>query len=160
MSTSLLSTWRLVATQISLMEAAVRKQGSCLIKVDGLRGNGDIYTLVFWDKGGEPLFRSDGHDLRAMLGDALQVVGPVTVDPDATKRWDNEAEAFASIDEWARTGFVFCLYINARHKRDGDYLVCLSSGAPGVPGLITEADDLSALLRRALEWLLASTDAS
>lgn len=142
--------WRSIADRIELLDNAARQGGSCLLKVDGLRGTVNVYTLMVWDAGGEPLYRRDGPDMSAMVSDALAAIGPVAVRDHSQRGWTDGAADLACLDEWARTGYVVCLYIDSQRKHGGLYQVSLLSETPDLNAVAEASDDLGSVLQAAL----------
>ena len=57
---------------LAALDAIGRDGGSALVKVDGQRSDGQVYTvLISGGRLGEGFFRRDGADLQVLLRDAL-----------------------------------------------------------------------------------------
>ncbi|MBL8945835.1 MAG: hypothetical protein JNK45_21915 [Myxococcales bacterium] len=64
--------WGEVAGLLAALDAVGRDGGNTLVKVDGQRSDGQVYTvLISGGRLGEDSFRRDGADLRVLLRDAL-----------------------------------------------------------------------------------------
>lgn len=64
--------WRDAAELLAAFDAIASDGAVALVKADGLRTNGAVYTVVVsGGKLGDTPFRKDGADLCAMLGEAI-----------------------------------------------------------------------------------------
>lgn len=64
--------WRDSAALLSVLDAIGRDGANALIKVDGSRPDGSIYTVVLsGGRLGEAFFRKDGADWSALLREAI-----------------------------------------------------------------------------------------
>ena len=64
--------WRTIADLLSTVEAIGRDGCVVLIKIDGLRPKGDVYTVIIQGGPlGQRYFHRDGSDLASLLDEAI-----------------------------------------------------------------------------------------
>jgi hypothetical protein len=64
--------WGRVSGLLAALDAVGRDGANAMVKIDGARPNGEIYTVVVsGGKLGDAFFRKDGADVDALLRDAV-----------------------------------------------------------------------------------------
>lgn len=64
--------WRDSIDLLAALDAIGRSGGSAVVKIDGARGNSDIYTVVLsTGRLGDNSFRKDGRNLNTLIVDAI-----------------------------------------------------------------------------------------
>lgn len=146
----LIDVWKSVAFALASVQMSTKAGHSWLIKVDGQRESGDVYTVLVEPKVGPPQFRSDGASLSDLLNDALTRIGYDLLSPQsAATEWESASERLAWLDRWARSGAIFLLQIDGNDRFGGLFEVVLSD-LPATQGYFREAADaLSPLLAQA-----------
>jgi hypothetical protein len=68
-----LAAWRDVSGLLAALDAIGRDGANAVLKIDGGRPDGSVYTVVIsGGRLGEAFFRKDGDDLAALLAEAVE----------------------------------------------------------------------------------------
>lgn len=125
--TQLKNAWASSVELLAALDSFARAGCNVLVKVDGLRTNGNAYTVVVNPR--DEFFRKDGPRLDALLNDALAFARATNLEPSATMNgWANSVEVLGSLDAFARAGCVFLVQVDGSRVNGDSCMVMVSGG--------------------------------